>query len=778
MILLLALLAAQEPAPDARILVPGFNVRELPARLPNCTNVEYAPDGRLFAAGYDGRLHLLRDRDGDGLEETVTTIVEKPTPDFILGMAFHAGDLYVLRRHAVLRHRDTDGDGVPDAVETAATGWRDPDVDKDPLYQHRRVDDALGLAIGPDGAFYVSIGAANPFNPYLQEDKGRGAPRIDLAKRRGVVLRIPKEGGAPEIVVTGVRYLVGLGFNRHGDLFATDQEGATWCPNGNPFDEFLHLRKGRHYGFPPRHPLHLPGVIDEPSLFDYEPQHQSTCGFRFNERGFGPREWEGDALVTAMTRGKLYRTTAVPSAAGYVARTQLIACLRVLSVDVATAPDGAIVLACHTGAPDWGSGPTGPGKLLKVSWNPKAAPLPLLAWAASPTETAVAYDRPVDAAAWKEAAKRVIVEAGPYVAAGDRFETIRPGYQVVKDQMNAPRARLPVLSAAISPDGRTVLLRTAARTSAVRCGLALPDSDLAHDLTGVEAAWTGGGASWTGWLPHPDLAVARRLTLGSAEHAKLWARVGTPGTLALRFQLDLARMLYPAVQPGSKAPFEPPAETVTVTFAGSLSKRLELAGGGWTPVEISLPTGPGASLDVSWHTNEDPRPRAFPLRRVLLPWARRADAPAPPREIPEIAGADLEAGRKIYFGAAAACHKCHAVRGEGGRLGPDLTNLVHRDYASVLKDVLEPGAAINPDHVGYVARLRNGDVVSGVIAGEADGRLSFGTATGEVVVVERSAIESLKPSAVSVMPEGLLKTLSAAELRDLMAFLLTEPPGK
>ena len=27
--------------------------------------------------------------------------------------------------------------------------------------------------------------------------------------------------------------------------FATDQEGATWVPNGNPFDELLHIQTGK-----------------------------------------------------------------------------------------------------------------------------------------------------------------------------------------------------------------------------------------------------------------------------------------------------------------------------------------------------------------------------------------------------------------------------------------------------------------------------------------------------------------------------------------------------
>ena len=107
----------------------------------------------------------------------------------------------------------------------------------------------------------------------------------------------------------GIRFPVGLHFNKAGDLFCTDQEGATWLANGNPRDELLHIQPGRHYGFPPRHPRHLPDVIDEPSVFDYAPQHQSTCGVSFNlpvNGGpvFGPAFWRGDALVSGESRGK------------------------------------------------------------------------------------------------------------------------------------------------------------------------------------------------------------------------------------------------------------------------------------------------------------------------------------------------------------------------------------------------------------------------------------------------------------------------------------------
>ena len=45
----------------------------------------------------------------------------------------------------------------------------------------------------------------------------------------------------------------------------------------------------------------------------------------------------------------------------------------------------------------------------------------------------------------------------------------------------------------------------------------------------------------------------------------------------------------------------------------------------WLAFAVTCPTGaadPG--LDVTWFTEDDPRPRPFPLRRLLVPWATPA----------------------------------------------------------------------------------------------------------------------------------------------------------
>ena len=56
-------------------------------------------------------------------------------------------------------------------------------------------------------------------------------------------------------------------------------------------------------------------------------------------------------------------------------------------------------------------------------------------------------------------------------------------------------------------------------------------------------------------------------------------------------------------------------------------------------------------------------------------------------------------GRRLFFGEA-TCFTCHTMRGEGMAFGPDLSNLIHRDRDSVLHDILQPSATINPDQAG------------------------------------------------------------------------------
>ncbi len=806
--------------PPVEMLAPGFTARLLPVDLPNVNNVRYRPDGTLVSLGYDGHIHLLTDTDGDGLEDRAAVFWDQPGLTSPIGMAltppgYERGQgVFVAAHGKVALVVDTDGDDRADRLVVVADGWKPLKVSVD----------ALGIAVGPDGSVYFGLGTGDYTNAYLVDEQQQAHY---AESGRGAIMRVSPEFSRREQVCSGVRFSVALAFNRHGDLFCTDQEGATWLPNGNPFDELLHIQPGRHYGFPPRHPKHLPDVIDEPSVYDYAPQHQSTCGLCFDEpatggRVFGPEWWLGDAIVCGYSRGKLYRTTLVKTDAGYVAEGAVLACLNMLAVDACLSPPGELVVATHSGGPDWGSGPAGHGKLYKIEYEDRDGPQPVRAWAAAPHEVRIAFDRPLDADDFRRFTVDLKIEYGPYVRAGDRFESLWPGYSVVELQARGYRRLLPVLAASLTTDRRGVVLTTDAHVDAVSYAVLLSDAEqassggsaalprvpaveLSYTLGGVEAQWESidGDSPWSSWLPHFDVQAAQGLLAGSAEGQSFARLCSQPGRLTLRTQLDLWQMLRSATQPGSKLDYVLPAENVTVELesasaftlrtptaqfesheAGAGRHRLQWtvpsAGEEWYPVEIVVATGAGDGvLRASWHTSDDERPRAFAPRRFLLPWARRSTGSAPGEaSAPHaaLAGGDWHHGRELFFGEQALCGKCHSIRGRGGWIGPDLSNLVHRDYDSVLRDITSPSFAINPEHLAYQVLLDDGRVLTGMVRSRGE-MLSIGDIKGVETEVPRASVEEMKPAMISIMPEGLPKVIGPGGMRDLLCFLLLAEPG-
>ena len=144
--------SAIENPPPVQLLVPGFTVRELPLALRNLNNLVYAPDGRLFALGYDGNVHQLKDTDGDGLEDTSTLFFDNTRAEIppSIGMAWGPGGLYIASRGRVIHLRDK-GDGTAE-LQTVTGGWLPPTAAAGSNL------DAIGLAVDPAGNIYFGLG--------------------------------------------------------------------------------------------------------------------------------------------------------------------------------------------------------------------------------------------------------------------------------------------------------------------------------------------------------------------------------------------------------------------------------------------------------------------------------------------------------------------------------------------------------------------------------------------------------------------------------------------
>jgi putative heme-binding domain-containing protein len=125
------------------------------------------------------------------------------------------------------------------------------------------------------------------------------------------------------------------------------------------------------------------------------------------------------------------------------------------------------------------------------------------------------------------------------------------------------------------------------------------------------------------------------------------------------------------------------------------------------------------------------------------------------------------------------CLNCHQLFGEGAKIGPDLTAVDRKNLDVLLPNVIDPSAVIREGFQQYVVVTADGRVLPGLLAENAGDKVTVLDAKGVRTTVKKSAVESMTRADASLMPEGIVDGLSDQELRDLFAFLRSDPrPAK
>ena len=410
------------------------------------------------------------------------------------------------------------------------------------------------------------------------------------------------------------------------------------------------------------------------------------------------------------------------------------------------------------------------------------APRPIVAWAAGPMEARVAFDRAVD-----PGLARRLVGGSIGFGEGEKPGSIgRPG---------GDRGSLRVAAARLVDGGRTLVLITDPHPLATTYRLTLPGVKLAgtagagsqveatYNLGGVEAAWTEGEGtkpSWSGWWPDVDPEVVRTLVPGSAEHDRLWPLTLKPGRLTLRTQVLPAKGDV-SMSVDASIPFEASLGNETTRSVASKvdAHRATLKAeptGESIDLALTLQAGNGGLSRLRVSTGEGPLPRSA----FLLPWAPPSPQSAPEPTIPAefLTGGDPAKGEAVFLGEQAKCSVCHTVRGKGGTVGPDLSNLAGRDRAWVYQNIVEPSVSLHPAYVTYSVAMKDGQVVMGVVRAEGADSLKVGDNEGKQSVFPRAEVEEIRPSTSSIMPVGLLAAIGEEHARDLLAFLTAPAPPR
>ncbi len=142
--------------------------------------------------------------------------------------------------------------------------------------------------------------------------------------------------------------------------------------------------------------------------------------------------------------------------------------------------------------------------------------------------------------------------------------------------------------------------------------------------------------------------------------------------------------------------------------------------------------------------------------------------------VPSPGAGDPAEGARVFFNPKGpGCYRCHQVDGRGSRIGPDLTGIGRSgDRDRLVRSIVQPSAEIAPQFTTFQLARTDGTVVNGLfLVEQGDGGIQFAGADGKTFVVHPRDIEARQPVPVSIMPEGLDRLMTAAEFRDLLAYL-------
>src|SRR5262245_12829262 len=136
-----------------------------------------------------------------------------------------------------------------------------------------------------------------------------------------------------------------------------------------------------------------------------------------------------------------------------------------------------------------------------------------------------------------------------------------------------------------------------------------------------------------------------------------------------------------------------------------------------------------------------------------------------------VVAGDRDLGKQLFFGKG-RCSECHMIRGQGGLLGPDLSNVGgSRTLAEIRQAVLKPGASEGAKYKAVTVVTAKGQKVIGTLRNRDNFSLQMIDAQGNLHFFSREELKDIALQEKSVMPDNFGQLLSEVELQNLFAFL-------
>jgi putative heme-binding domain-containing protein len=770
--------------------------------------------GRIIAGDQDGALYRVTPSALGG--DAKQTKVERLTISIGMahGLLYHRGHLYVMQNGRIgsfstglYRVSDTDGDDQFDTIRQIR------------VFEGEGEHGPHAIVPSPDGnQLYICCGnftklplLSRSLPPQLwQEDQllpRIGDPRghaNDIKAPGGWIARMDLDGDNLELVSVGYRNMYDIAMNADGELFTydSDMEWDIGTPWYRP-TRVCHVTSGSDFGWRGGNGVWPAYFVDTlPTVADSGPG--SPTGLTFGTGTKFPPKYQQALFGGDWSYGNIYAFHVQPKGSSYQAEVERFASAMPLGVTdmIVRKEDGALYFAV--------GGRNSESALYRIVWTGEGAEAGSSDQAASaPTQVSsssnAAAPSPSEARDLRHsleklhaaaASEKVVQQAWPHLGSPDRFVSTAARI-AIEHQPFQSWQQLALQEESV--DARIIALVAYARVA-----------DRAE-----QGAWADAIAKST----LPELTREQRLNLLRA------ASLG-----AIRFD-----PLEPATRQKLLATFDPSFPSgngdldrelshllVRLRASDIIPRLLDLMEGSPTQEEAIDAAMTLSCVTDGWAIDQRTRlldwfdkssrmaggmsffgylvaardrfigsmpatDRAHVAERLSKPFAEQpAQIEAEVRpfvrewtldEVDQLVQndhgqRDFENGRKMF--AAAGCYNCHRVGGSGSSIGPDLTGVGGRFGArDLLRSVIEPDHTISDQYQQMVFET-NGRIIVGRVTNIHGESIHISTNMLDpksTVTIKRDELDDQYPSEVSVMPAGLLNTLSADEILDLTAFL-------
>ncbi len=786
-----ALGSSADADPSRFLIADGFEIKRIRSARPDegsWVSLAFDPTGRMIIAREkQGLLRLTFDSDFERVQRV------ELVNDSLLecrGLVFADGALYANANNskALYRLRDTNGDDQFDDVRLvfASQGG----------VGHGRND----LAVGPGGRIYSIHGdSVSPPADCLDRTSPLRKLEPGFPLGAGHVISLSSSGKEVELLATGLRNPYGLAFSPAGELFTYDADaehdmGAPWY---RP-TRIRHLTSGADYGWraltgrwPPYYPDH---AGNPPSNLDVGKGSPTALCFGTDSRF--PPIYRDALFALDWAYGRIIAIHLTPRGASYIGQGETFLKGRPFNAtDLAFGPDGAMYVITGGRATQsalyrirWkgGDGPDDQlGRQERISSKFAAESrklrrqLETLHRPGADNALATAWPHLDSPDPWIRQAARIAIEHQHWNTWRDRaMREPRPTAALTALMSLARATDLPLLPQVVTrlneltAPGLTPSQKLLALRSYTICldRLETVDSKLAAAaLRKLDAIY-------------PDVSFEINRSL-----SRLIVRLAQGKAIAKTIPLlksaetQQEKLHYLFVLRNVSASWDANSRKI---YFRELQRAKHYHGGAGMPQFVhqiakeALAAVPPNEREqwqrlLEQSAEESESEAAYENRRLVRHWKftelwqrlQRVDAHP-----------NFARGRSVF--RAVLCSRCHQIGGEGYPLGPDLTSVAGRfGRRDILESILSPSKVVAESYRSDLIRLHDGRVLSGRIVIEGDYRSpELQIATDplhpfKLTTVPKSEIESHRRSDVSIMPEGLLDTLSVEEIGQLLWYV-------